>query len=237
MRKKIILLLFISFFCIGATVDISCTGTPVVNIPIIVDPTNVPLDQAKAVIVISQTVTGKDAAVSATLTTNGITPLVLKTEQSVSVNNQPLTGTSGTYTRTVLAAGEYLITVNEPTRGVEGTTLAPPPAFDFTGPTAGQTASLSGFTLTWSNPDPTFKVEIVLKQTLDGSEKTRGFSPLVDTGTQTFSAADLADFRTGKSVILNITLTKIREQTGINGFKNGTLTGRLTNTEAVTPGP
>ncbi len=235
MKNKTVPILFIMIFCTTATLEISCLNPS--DLPIFTN--NVPLDQANAAIVISQTISGTGAAVTAALTTNLGIPLVLKSDQSITVNSQPLVPATpeGAYAQTIATAAEYIIAVNEPTRGIVGAGVLPPPTFDFTSPTAGQAASLSGFTLTWSNPDPNLKVEITLKQTIDNVEKSHKFGPLADTGTQTFSVADLADFRSGKNLTLSVTLTKIREQANLPGFKSGTAATKLSTTELVTPGP
>ena len=132
-------------------------------------------------------------------------------------------------------ASEYAVTVHEPSRGVETTTIAAPGSFDATSPANGGSASLSGFTLTWSNADPNQKIRITLTQTLFGEERSEAFGAVMDTGTMAFSAEDLAEFQQGAN--LAIALTRINERTVINGFNTGKLTVERSKTLLVTPGP
>ncbi len=197
------------------------------------------LDQTNAAITISEVIGGTSASVVAAVTDSLSRTFVMKDGQSVLVNGQDLAASDdGTYVRTIQPASEYVVTVVEPSKFVKATTIAPAPVFDITSPAAGATASLSGFTLTWSNPDPSLKVEFVLTQIVNGSEKQRKFGPYTDTGTQTFAATDLAaDFFHGKNMTLSITVMKIRERDGISGFSGGTLVSKLSKTVEVLTGP
>ena len=201
---------------------------------VIPGPGSVPLDEANATIRITQDDEDTEASVAATIKSGSGASLTLAGGQSVSVNGQGLTGASGQYSRIVTVAETYTITVNEPTRGVEDTEIALPGAFAITSHAAEATASLSGFTLSWSNTDANLTVKIDLTQTIVGSQKTQSFGPFQDTGTQTFDPDDLRDFGQGANLL--ITVTKINERRGINGFNTGTLTTELSTTVSVVPG-
>jgi len=224
----------------GIASMLSCSGDPISgDISVIINPAAAYLDQTNASITTTQTVGGSDVSVLATVNNSAGSPYEMKNDQAIAVNGQSLTASAtGTYARTIQPAAEYLVTVTEPSKFVKTTTIAPPSAFDITSPASNAVASLSGFTVTWSNPDPELTVEITLKQIINGSEKRRTFGPYTDTGTQSFSATDLAgDFFHGKDITMSITITKIREKTAINGFSNGKLVAKLFNTLVVTPGP
>lgn len=197
----------------------------------------VPLDQADAVITISQSGDNAQADAAARITNGlGLTAL-LQDGQSVAVNSQTLTGPGGDghYRRAIPVADTYTITVNEPTRGVLDTTIVSPGGFAITSPAADGPASLSGFTVTWSNPDASFTVLILLTQTLFGEEQTREFGPFADTGSQSFDDDDLMEFAQGADLL--ITVTRVNEQPDIDGFSSGTLIVRHSETVSTTPGP
>jgi hypothetical protein len=214
-------------FCVGV-------GCVVIDIA-----TQIPLNQADAVITISQLAGAADATAVAVITDDSHSPartVVLSNGQAVSVNDHALSGpdTADEYVRTIPAAATYKVTVNEPTRGVEDTTIAAPGAFDITAPAAGSTASLSGFTVTWSNPDPALTVRVRLTQTIFGAERDQSFGPFTDTGSLGLGANDLRSFQQGANLLITVTRTK--EVHGINGFRSGTLTAELSQTVTVSPG-
>ncbi len=199
--------------------------------------TNVPLDLASATIVISGLATSSEAMVVATITdAGGSAGVVLGEGQAVSVNGLALSGPSaaGAYARTIPAAASYTITVNEPTRGVADTVVTPPRPFAVTAPTAGGTASLSGFTITWTDPDPALRVGVRISQTLRGETVTKSFGPFTDTGSLVLSHGELTGLWQGADLLLVV--TKIKEQVGILGFQNGVVKTELSHTMTVTPG-
>ncbi len=182
----------------------------------------VPLNQADAIITITELGGEGQATVTARLTDRLDRAVVLQTGQAVSVNGTDLaaSGTSGTYLRTIPASAFYTVTVTEPTRGVADTTVASPTGFAITEPTAGGNASLSGFTVAWSNPDVRFTVVVTLAQAAF-SHPAHDFGPFADTGSHAFTAQDLADYRQGAQ--LQLTVTRINESQGIEGFGNADL--------------
>ncbi|MFH1748636.1 MAG: hypothetical protein ABIG44_16495 [Planctomycetota bacterium] len=197
----------------------------------------VPLDQADAIITITQTAAGAQAEVAARITDAFGFTVLLQDGQAVEVNTQALTGPGGDgyYRQTVPVANNYTITVNEPTRGVQDTTIASAAGFEIASPAAGATASLSGFTVTWSHADANLTVEVSLTQTLFGEVQTNDLGPFADTGTLTLTDDDLIDFAQGAD--LHITVTRSIEQTGIAGFNSGTIIVQHAETIAVVPGP
>jgi hypothetical protein len=199
-------------------------------------PVIAPLDQVNGVIAVSQPAGGTSATAIARLT-DGTDPVHLDTGQSIQVNGQVLDGptSNNRYTQTIPAADEYTVTVTEPTRGVTQTTLARPADFTITAPAAGATASLSGFTINWSGPDPELDVEVVVTQAIFGGQRQQTFGPFADSGTLTLSGAELASFQQGAPLLL--TVRKISERTGINGLAAGTLQVHLIQTVSVVPGP
>ena len=230
MRKQLVLAALVLTLCMGLTADISCQPSGTIA-------TYVPLDEANATVAISQTAGQAEATVAATIVSRYGLTIQLQEGQAVLVNGQALTGPDlfGMYVQTIASADEYTVRVNEPTRGVEDTTIAAPAAFEITSPAAGAVVSLSGFTVSWSNADPNLQVEITLTQTLF-SQRTRGFGPYADTGSKTFTVEELAnDFRQGADLF--ITVTKVNERAGINGFQSGTLSVDLSRTVSASPGP
>ena len=234
MLKGTLLLVVAAGVCAGATCTIrfpGVDGNPGGS------STYVPLDQADAVITLLQSADGAEADVTAALTRLFGQALELENGQAVSVNGETLTGpaSDGTYRGSVDLADEYVVSVNEPTRGVEETTIGSPGGFDITAPAAGADASLSGFALRWSNADASFDVLITLTQTLFGSEVTQDFGPFTDTGTQSLDAQDLIDFRQGADLL--ITVTRVNERESIAGFSSGVLTVEHAVAVSVVPAP
>jgi len=196
-----------------------------------------PLDQAHAVLIISRLAAGEQALVTARITTRLGNLVHLSGGQEVLVNDQALLGPNfrGEYTRTIAAADEYVITVKEPTRGVEETVVTPPDGFQITSPEEGQSVSLSGFTVEWSGADPDLDVEITIRQTLFGEETEELFGPFTDTGSRGLTSADLSEFRQGAD--LTIMVTKMLELGAINGFRTARLTTEASRTVSAVPGP
>jgi len=230
MWQKLLLVLVSLPLCVGSSCDVSCSGMP------LLPDDNVELDLADCTLRITQGVGATEATVTATITDGNGRPVELAGGQTVSVNGQTLSGagTDGIYTASVAVANEYAVTVNEPTRGVETTTIAPPADFDITSPADEGSASLSGFTLTWSNADAGLQVTITLTQTLFGEEEQETFGPLTDTGSLVLDAGNLADFRQGANLL--ITVTKINERSTISGFNTGELLAERSETSLVSPG-
>lgn len=198
---------------------------------------SVPLDEADAVVTISETTSDSEALVTAEITTSRGVAVMLAGGQAVSVNGQALSGpgADGKYRLSVPVADSYVVTVREPTRGVQDTTIPPPTAFDITSPSEGETVSLSGFTLSWSNADAGLSVRMRLAQALLGSEETRDFGPFEDAGSRRFSSLDLAPFRQGAP--LSITVAKTSELREIDGFNSGKLSASVSRTVSAVPGP
>lgn len=115
------------------------------------------------------------------------------------------------------------------------TTITSPGGFQITSPSSGGDASLSGFTVTWSNADASLEVTIALWQTLFGRTTTEEFGPQADRGSYTFNHEDLIDFRQGADLL--IAVVRAKEQQNIAGFSTGTLALQHAVTVAVTPAP
>jgi hypothetical protein len=239
MLKRLALLCLSAALCTGVTCSISIDdsgdgsgsggGADVGGL-------HTPLDQADATITIRETAGQRQADVRARITSLLGLTLDLTDGQSVSVNSEALTGpTSGFYRRSIPVASAYTVTVEEPSRGVVDSTLASPGNFTISSPAERSTVSLAGFALTWSNPDPTFEVEIELSQTIFDRQNTQDFGPLTDEGAVSFSDQGLRDFRQGADLL--ITITRTNRLDDVAGFRNGTLRIRSTQTLTVTPGP
>jgi hypothetical protein len=218
-------------FCAGA----SCTID-------ILDPDNpggvvgyVPLDDANLDLRIDSE--GGDAEATARITDVFHRIVRLRQGQEVAINGRPLIGpdAEGLYRATFAAAGEYTITVTEPTRGVNNTIVAPPPPFSIVQPPPSGTASLSGFTVGWTNSDAALDVNITLVQEIFGATRTDTFGPFTDTGTQALSAPQLADFRQGAP--LAITVTRFLESPAVGGFRSAVVRVGVSDTVSVTPTP
>lgn len=177
------------------------------------------------------------ASVRATIETSDGETVELRGDQAVLVNDTALSGPggSGSYEAQVAAADVYAVTVREPTRGVLTTSVAAPGDFALTAPASGATASLSGFTLEWSNPDAGLSTTVLLAQTILSQSHTASFGPAADTGALSLSASDLAEFQQGADIA--VVITRSRTQQGINGTASGTVVVERSRTGAVTPGP
>ena len=232
MWKRVVLILLTAPLCLGGSCDVSCTG-----LPFPWDTVQVELDQANCTMAISQTEGDTEADVTATILDGTGKTVELDGGQAVSVNGYALLGPnfSDEYTRTLPVATSYEIKVNEPSLGVFTSTIAPPDDFEITSPTAGATASLSGFTLSWSGADAGLTVKVTLTQTLYGLEERETFGPVTDTGSITFDADDLGDFFQGSN--LAIVVTKVNTRQSIDGFNSGVVTVERSVNIQVTPGP
>lgn len=200
--------------------------------------TYISLDNADARITITQSAGSADANAVASITRlGGAVVVVLEEGQGVAINGQSLTGpdASGVYARTIPAAETYTIRVSEPTRGVDETTAASPAAFEITSPAAGGTASLAGFAVAWSGADPGLTTAVRITQVIQNQERRKTFGPFTDTGGLTLSHTDLVDFGQGVSMLIEV--MKIREQTGIAGFRSGTIRMERSRAVTVQPGP
>jgi hypothetical protein len=153
------------------------------------------------------------------------------------VNGQALLATedAGRYSVALPMADTYTVTVTEPTRGVQTTSQPAPADFAIVSPIAGGQASLSGFTLIWSNANSALQVTIALAQTLFGQDRRKEVGPSSDTGSRVFTAQELVDFRQGGD--LSITATKISSRADLAGFASGQLTVERGRTTTVAPQP
>ncbi len=194
-----------------------------------------PLDQAACTMRIVEE--AEWATVTAEILTITGLPVELRNGQSVEVNGQVLSPAepAGRYSAVIPVAGAYAVTVTEPTRGVQTTNQAAPADFAIISPAAGGPASLSGFTLDWSNPSPDLQVTIALVQTLFGQERRKGIAAFADSGSKVFTALDLADFRQGAE--LSIAVTKVGSRSSIAGFRAGELSVERSRTAVATPQP
>lgn len=230
MAQRLVLLGLAVAMSMGGSCTISFPG------PGGVTTTQTPLDQATGSITISRTVGETTSAVSATLTDRFQRTIQLTDERSVSVAGTELRDLlEGVYSATVAAADEYAITVREPTRGVETTTVSAPAEFAITQPAAGGAASLSGFTLVWSNADPTVTVAITLRQTLPGADVSESFGPVIDIGFYQFDATDLRRF--GQGADLMIVVTKTDTTTDVAGFSSSTVQTEVSASGTGSPRP
>ncbi len=159
--------------------------------------------------------------VTAAITRNLGVPVELTDGQAVEVNGQPLTGPNADlkYTASVARSNTYVIRTVEPTRGVLDTTVHAPPVITITSPSNGQEVSLSGFTVTWSNPDPDLSSRVRLRQTLLGQTREFVSDVRADEGEITLTAANLANFQQGADI--EVTVQRIRQASAIQGFNTG----------------
>ena len=229
MTKRFCLLGFVLPVCVAATCTLSG------DIRFVSTDT---LDVAEADITISQTGDGTQATVAATIRLDALTYVTLQGGQAVEVNGEELTRSSATgeYRGSVATAAQYTVTVREPTRGVQDTTITAPGDFAITSPVDSGSASLSGFTVSWSNADAGLMVEVTISQRLFGEDLTLTLDPATDTGSVAVTAADIQDAGFGQGVNLTISVTKISELDAINGFGSGTLQSRFTQSITAEPG-
>jgi hypothetical protein len=236
MAKHVLLLTLAAGLCAGASCTIQFADTnPPDNSG---DGTSayVSLDKASAVIAISQIQGEADADATLRIADRGGHAVVLQQGQAVSINGQAFGSpdNAGYYQRTISIAENYTVTVNEPTRGVVDTAIGSPAGFAIAAPAPSAAVSLSGFTLTWTNPDVRFRVTLTLQQAEFGHPSQR-FGPFDDTGSHTFDAADLIDFRQGAD--LSITVTRTSALRSVAGFGSADFTVDHADTVAATPSP
>jgi hypothetical protein len=214
--------------CLGGSCTITFPGD---------DTSRTYLDQTDAEIEITQVVGAAQAEVRATITDRLGRAVHLVSGQSVEINDVALGGPSagGEFTADVDAAGEYVVRVDEPTRGVEHTTVVAPAEFAITSPAQGGGASLSGFTLKWSPADDRYQVQMTFSQTVFGLTQAVDFGPFTDTGSRAFNADDLKKFVQGAD--LSISVTRIHTVVNVAGFKTGTATAGVTTTVSASPRP
>jgi len=196
------------------------------------------LDQVDATLTISQAANASQATVEAVISDGPLTYVNLKDDQAVEVDGTALSRSSltGRYSATVNAADQYTVTVREPTIGVHNTTITAPADFIITSPLDDGTASLSGFTITWSNADGNLQVEVALTQRILGETRTLILDPVQDTGNMAVGAQALADARFGQGADLTVTVTKVNELGAISGFRSGTLQARRAKLVVAQPG-
>ncbi len=197
--------------------------------------TQTTLDAATALITITQTAGGSTADVTATIEDDAGRTVELTNNQTVRVNDVELSAPDAgdEYTATTETASQYEIAVVEPTVGVQYTTIDAPTDFEITVPAEGGEVSLTGFTLTWSQPNPNLQVRIRLTQTLGGINVTETLPLMSDTGTRDITDDDLADFGQGTNLV--ITVTKINIVDGIDGFESGELRSEVSTTRSASP--
>lgn len=198
--------------------------------------TGTPLRDADATIVIERKAASNRANVEAEIT-RGFSGVVLEDDQNVKVNGDELQGSRGNYVALVDAADIYLIAVTDPRRGTDTTEIAEPPPFEISTPLENEVASLSGFSIEWTEPDAELDVEVVLTQSLLGDDLLLKVGPTVDDGEVEIKSSALADAGFGQGEPLTITVTKIRRAEGIAGFDDGTAECRLAVSIDVNPGP
>ena len=214
---------------------VSCTIVP--GGTVVPGTGSVALDQAIAAMIIMQSAGGSQATVSCTLTDVLGRTIELGESQSVSINDVALSGPdlSDRFTATLAAADTYTITVREPTIGVQDTTVAAPSDFAITAPAAGGDASLSGFTLNWSEADASLQVRIELLQTFAGETAEENFGPLADNGSYTFDANDLRSFVQGVDLV--VTVTRINTLRSVAGLGSANVSVRTVATQLIEPAP
>lgn len=198
---------------------------------------SVSLDDNRISISISEDIDGSEAGVVAVITDSRERLADLDQVQSLLVNGQELTGpdSGGAYRATIPTSSAYTLTVNDPTRGVQDTTIIPPSAFTITSPGGGDSASLSGFTVEWSEADSNLEVQVSLSQAIFDELRLVEFEPESDSGRRTIETSELSIFQQGAD--LTIEVTKVEHRDRVNGFSFGELTSRVSVTSRVTPGP
>ncbi len=210
------------------------------------DENTAPLDQVTGTLNITQNASTNAGSATLALAAGG-EPLVLSEGQSVLIDGAALASPTlvEPFTRTITPAGQHTVTVSEPTRGVESTTILMPTSPAISAPAPSEMVSLSQpLIIAWTPTDAGGSAEISLAQTTGvAGTQTRTFQVAVDTGTTTLTAADLAGLvhgsLNGQLVTLQITVSRIRsaQATTINGLAAATLTTRSSTTMTVIPGP
>lgn len=194
------------------------------------------LDRAEAVLSIIQTANSSRAQVRMALETPAGSDLILSDEQSLQVNGSTLREESaGLYTREIDAADTYRVTVGEPTRGVQTTSIDGPAAFSISNPPSGGEASLSGFTVMWTGANADLEVVVRVSQTIFDDTETETFTLDSDEGMLELSANDLRDFVQGAD--LDIEVTKISRGGDIDGLGATTIRIERARLRSAEPTP
>lgn len=195
-----------------------------------------PLDDASAIINIRRISGQAKASVEATIR-RGFTNVNLSDEQEIAINGVELQRTGSLFVASVDAATSYTLTVQEPTRGINTTNVVEPGGFDITSPSDGGTASLSGFTVEWTNAQAGFLVEISITQNLLGSPKSLIVGPLPDSGSLFVPDSQLASAGFGQGAPMSIAVSRIAEVASVSGFASGVMQVRLTKSVTANAGP
>lgn len=195
-----------------------------------------PLDRVRAVIDIEQDVDAGSAALRVELRDRLGRLVRLSADQTIEIDGSPLSaGTNGIFERSLPIAESYAITVREPTRGVESSTIDAPGAFAIVSPALGAVASLQGFELTWNGVDGSQTVEVRLRQDVLDRVRTERIDDESDDGGLSLGLLDLDNFVQGAPI--EIEFSKITQQTTIAGLDAAEVTVRRTIGWSVTPGP
>lgn len=227
MRKQLALISLALLVCPGVTCRITFPGWPPGT-------DYVPLNEADAALDIVRDVGDLEAEATGTIKDDAGRAVAFQDQQAVRVNDVELElGADDRYGAIVPTAGVYSVTVYEPTRGVETTPVESPADFTITSPSAGGDASLSGFTLRWTGANDRNQVRIRISQTLFGATESASFGPYTDTGSRAFTVDDLDRFRQGAP--LTLTVTKLRTERSVAGFRTGTVTVKVTARTTAEP--
>lgn len=225
MLKKLCLLGCVLPLCSGQVCDVNVNTS-----------TGSPLRDADATIVISRGSTSDRAHVTARIT-RGFSGVRFEDGQKVEVNEEVLDGERGDFGATVDASELYVISVFDPRRGTDKTNISEPVEFNITSPADGGDASLSGFTLRWSDADPSLEVDVEITQEILGESLSLELSSDSDTGELAVSAADLADGGFGQGVPIVITVTKTNRVNNVAGFDEGVAECRMSVSIEADPAP
>ncbi|MCB9855539.1 MAG: hypothetical protein H6818_07600 [Phycisphaerales bacterium] len=224
--KRQLFFLAVAFVCMSGQV---CGVRVNVN-------TGTTLDDANAIVTIRRTAGQPQASVEASFT-RGFANVNLTDEQSITINGEDLNRTGSTFFASIDANSIYTLVVREPTRGVESTAVTEPGDFEITSPPANGTASLSGFTIEWTNADPSLQVEVRIAQTLLGEPKFLSIGPVGDTGAVTITDEQIAIAGFGQGAQLTLTVTRLNETSDVNGFASGVMQVRLAKSTTANAGP
>ena len=220
-----------------------CAALSMGGCNVIIDPddddpfsSRTPLDRVRAEIEINQDADANNATIRMVLR-DGFSRLVqLSADQGIEIDGNALASVStGVFERSLPIADSYSITVREPTRGVETSTITAPGPFGITSPALGGGASLSGFNLTWNGVNATLDVEVQLRQDVLDRVRTTVIEDEPDDGALALVLLDLEDFVQGAP--LEIEFSKVASQSSIAGFSSAEVTVRRTIGWSVTPGP
>lgn len=219
---------YLALMCAAVSMGSTCTSSVV---------STTPLHQSDAEFTIGMFEDDPEAAISVRVI-RGLSTVRLTAEQDLAVNGESLARNSdtGRYEATIEAAATYVIRVQEPTRGIDETTVAAPDDFDFTSPVDGGDASLSGFTLEWT-AEAGALVEVLLTQDLLDDEKRLSLGPMADDGILELTAQQLTNAGFGQGAPLTIALTKILTHDGVDGFDEAEVHIRWMKAIEVQPQP